>query len=149
MNEEYCVVRSVSIEAPVSLVWEGLTNPELTKKYYFESEAISDWKVGSSLVFKMPVDGKMVVAIKGVVLANQENSLLEHSCFSPEDENTPERHTKVTYRLTSSGGGTKLSLCQGEFRNEKARTHNQESWDKILQGLKSTVEARADEKSLP
>ena len=38
---------NISINAPVSAVWDALTKPEIIKQYFFGTEAKSDWKVGS------------------------------------------------------------------------------------------------------
>jgi uncharacterized protein YndB with AHSA1/START domain len=49
---------SITIHAPVSGVWEALTEPELIKQYLFGTEAVSDWKVGSSIAYKRVWEGK-------------------------------------------------------------------------------------------
>ena len=46
------------INVPVSKVWDALTNPDQIKKYFFGTNAISDWKVGSPLEFKGEWEGK-------------------------------------------------------------------------------------------
>lgn len=58
MSKKLVVEKSVKLNADLSNVWEALTNPEITKKYIFNCEAISDWKVGSPIIFKMTSDGK-------------------------------------------------------------------------------------------
>lgn len=43
---------AVQINADVSRVWEALTTPEIVKKYFFGVDVITDWKVGSPIVYK-------------------------------------------------------------------------------------------------
>jgi uncharacterized protein YndB with AHSA1/START domain len=43
---------NITIKADAARVWDALTNPELIKQYLFGTEAISDWKEGSSITYK-------------------------------------------------------------------------------------------------
>jgi uncharacterized protein YndB with AHSA1/START domain len=144
MSKNLIVEKSVTVKTDISNVWEALTNPEMTKKYFFNCEAISDWKVGSPIVFKMMTDGKEMVAVKGVITAIEPERLLEHTCFSPEFENEPSKHTTVSYKLSLENNVTELSVTQGDFgNNEVAYNHTDASWDTVLEGLKSVLEKSA------
>ena len=52
MKNELIVKKSIKVNADISAVWDALTNPEMTKKYFFDYEAISDWETGSVIEFK-------------------------------------------------------------------------------------------------
>ena len=52
------VEKTVELHADARTVWKALTDPELTRKYFFDCEAISDWEVGSELLFRMEVEGQ-------------------------------------------------------------------------------------------
>ncbi|MFQ5630456.1 MAG: SRPBCC domain-containing protein [bacterium] len=136
--------KSLHIKASISDVWEALTNPEMTVKYFFNCEAISDWKVGSLLLFKTIVEGEKITVVKGVVTAIEENALLEHTCYSAEFEHEPSKHTTVTYKFSSENGTTRLSVTQGRFEDEETCRHNDASWDKVLDGLKTLLEAQPE-----
>ena len=141
MSRHLVVEKSVALNADVAKVWEALTNPEITRKYFFNCEAISDWKAGSPIVFKMMSDGNEMVPVKGVITAIEPERLLEHTCFSPEFENVPSKHTTVTYKLSSENNVTELSVTQGDFGdNEVAYNHTDASWDTVLDALKSVLE---------
>ena len=43
---------SVKIKAPVNRVWNALINPALIKQYMFGTEVLSDWKNGSTIIWK-------------------------------------------------------------------------------------------------
>jgi uncharacterized protein YndB with AHSA1/START domain len=142
MSKKLVVKKSVTFNTDISNVWEALTNPEITKKYFFNCEAISDWKVGSPIIFKMTSGGKEIVAVKGIVTAIEQKRLLEYTCFAPEFENVPSKHTTVTYKLSSGNDITKLSVTQGDFGEEGTYNHTDVSWDKVLEGLKGILESQ-------
>ena len=61
MKKELIVKKTIILSAEVSKVWDALTNPEQTKQYMFGCEAISDWQIGSPLIWKGAADGKAYV----------------------------------------------------------------------------------------
>src|SRR5437870_4697257 len=108
MSNELIFKKSITINAPPSDVWEALTNPVLTKKYMFNCEAISDWKEGSSLIWKGAEDGKIYV--KGKIEKIIPQKLFRYTVISPEREDKPENYTTVTYELTQENGSTRLDV---------------------------------------
>ena len=52
MENKLVAKACVEINAPVTKVWDALTNTKLIKKYMFGTEAVSDWKEGSKIVWK-------------------------------------------------------------------------------------------------
>jgi len=49
---------STTVNAPASKVWDALTNPAIIKQYMLGTQVTSDWKVGSSIVYKGEWQGK-------------------------------------------------------------------------------------------
>jgi uncharacterized protein YndB with AHSA1/START domain len=43
--------KTITINAPTSKVWNTLTNPNLIKEWLFGTKVISDWKIGTSILF--------------------------------------------------------------------------------------------------
>ena len=74
MNNPLIVKNSITINVPVSKVWDALTNPEQTKKYMFGCQALSDWKKGSPLRWEMIYEGEPFVAVKGNIVEIFEES---------------------------------------------------------------------------
>lgn len=142
MSKELIVKKTVRIKASIPEVWEALTNPDLTEKYFFGCRASSDWKVGSPLIYNMPMDGKEITVVKGILTAIKKNALLVTTCFSPENENVLSKHTTVTYKFSSENSVTKLSVTQAYFEDEETYNHTDAGWDKVLEGLKTLVEKR-------
>jgi uncharacterized protein YndB with AHSA1/START domain len=57
MNHSLIVSKSVDINAEPSKVWNTLTNPDIIKEYLFGIETITDWKVGSEIIFQGEYEG--------------------------------------------------------------------------------------------
>ncbi len=76
MANELLVTSSITINAPISKVWDALINPEQTKIYMFGCEAISDWNVGSSLLWKGVWEGNEMVFVKGDIVQIEPETLL-------------------------------------------------------------------------
>ena len=53
-------VYEVYIRATPEEVWQALTDPELTKQYYYDNTVESDWKPGSPIVYRDP-DGTAAI----------------------------------------------------------------------------------------
>jgi uncharacterized protein YndB with AHSA1/START domain len=58
MNDKYVAKAKTTIHAPISKVWQALVNPEIIKQYLFNTDVISDWKVGSPVTYKGEWEGK-------------------------------------------------------------------------------------------
>jgi carbon monoxide dehydrogenase subunit G len=50
--KELKIKNTIDIEVPACVLWDILTNPEKTKIYMFGCEAVSDWKIGSELLWR-------------------------------------------------------------------------------------------------
>jgi uncharacterized protein YndB with AHSA1/START domain len=149
MNNPLVVKNTVTINASASKVWETLTSPEKTKQYMFGCEAISDWKVGSPLVWKMLNEGKEFIAVKGIILSIDAPSMLKYSVIDPhaDMEDVPENYLNVTYQLAGKDNHTILTVIQDGFENaanglkryEEANNKG-EGWNPILNEIKKVAE---------
>src|SRR5512136_2795733 len=104
MNKRLVAKQSVTINAPASKVWDALTNPAVIKRYMFGTNAISDWKEGSPIVFKGEWQGK-TYEDKGMILRLEPQRLLQYSHFSPLSglPDVLEHYHTVTVDLSSKG----------------------------------------------
>ena len=121
MNHKLKVKKTVEITASLMEVWEALTDRETIKKYFFGTEAISDWKEGSTLVFRGEWEGKSYED-KGTILEAIPGELLSYSYWSGFSglEDTSENYSKVSYTLEQTVDGTLLNLEQKGFADEEA-----------------------------
>lgn len=133
--------RSITINAPVAKVWAALRSPEMVKKYLFGTDVVSDWKVGSPIVFKGEWKGK-TYKDKGVILRLEPERLIQYSHWSNLSglPDTPENYHIVTFELSGQGSRTLLSLSQDNNPDEESREHSRKNWEMVLATLKSLLE---------
>src|SRR6185436_6585269 len=124
---------TVSIHSPASEVWEALTTPEIIKQYFFGTDAISDWKVGSPLIFKGEWQGKQYED-KGTILEIVPQKLFKYSYWSSMSgiEDKPENYVDVTYELSGQDDDVVLSVTQENIPDEKMKEHSEQNWNKVL-----------------
>ena len=130
------------VYAPASRVWAALTDPAVIERYMFGARVVTDWKPGSSIVWKGEYEGKPFED-KGEILEVEPEHRLKLTHFSPlsGDEDVPENYHTVTYELETDNGTTHVSLSQDNNPSAEAAEHSRANWEKMLSGLKATVEA--------
>ena len=149
MSKELIVKNDIIINAPAGKVWDALVNPEQTKKYMFGCETVSDWKPGSSLLWKGFHEGKEIVFVKGNILEIQPPKFLTYTTIDPLsniDDNS-ENYLTVTYSLSEENGATHLTVTQGDYakvaegdRRYAEAYNGGEGWSPILKAIKELVE---------
>ena len=132
---------AITINAPASKVWEALTTPAIIKQYFFGSDAVSDWKVGSPLIFKGEWQGKQYQD-KGTILESVPQKKFKYSYWSSMSgiEDKPENYVDVTYELTENNNATTFTVTQENIPDEKTKEHSEENWRKVLGDLKKLLE---------
>ena len=150
MSHPLIVKSTITIQASADKVWDALTNPAQTKKYMFGCEALSDWKVGSPLLWKGNFNGVELVAVKGSILKIQPGKYLAYTTIDPNNPSMPdlpENYLTVTYDLSEEGGQTLLTATQGDYStvadgdNRYKHTVDGGGWDPILVEIKKILEA--------
>jgi uncharacterized protein YndB with AHSA1/START domain len=141
MNKRLIAKASISINTPVSKVWDALTNPEVIKQYMFGTNVISDWREGCPIFWKGEWQGKKYED-RGVILKMETERLIQYSHFSPLSgkPDMPENYHTVTIELVSDGAETAVSLSQDNNETEQAREHSEENWKMMLASLKKLLE---------
>ena len=142
------VSNTIVIDASAVKVWDALVNPEQTKKYMFGCEAVSDWKPGSSLLWKGNYEGNEMVFVKGHIIDIEPGQYLSYTTIDPNAaiEDIPENYLTVTYTLEEINGHTVLTATQGDYSKvgdgENRYKHTMEGggWEPILVQIKSLVE---------
>ena len=151
MNQPLTVTNAITIQATAARVWDALTNPEMTKKYMFGCEALSDWRPGSPLLWKGNFNGLEMVAVKGKVVKIEPGKLLVYTTIDPNNPavpDLPENYLTVTYDLSEQNGHTLLTVAQGDYsmvaEGEKRyeETIAGGGWTPILVQIKELLEAK-------
>jgi uncharacterized protein YndB with AHSA1/START domain len=134
---------SETINASPYRVWEALTTPELIKKYFFNTNVITDWQVGGPIVFEGEWEGKSY-RDKGTILNYKEKELLKYTYWSSMSgtEDKPENYVIISYKLKGDYNSTTLTIVQENIPNEETKDHSMQNWKKVLGALKEMVEKR-------
>ena len=136
------VSKSVVINAPVSKVWDALTNPQIIKEYLFGTETITDWQVGSEIIFQGEYQGHKY-RDKGLVVENVNNRVLSYLYWTAFSglEDKPENYSLVTYGLSEEPNQhAKLTWTQKGFANDAGYNHSETGMDAFLQSIKQIIE---------
>lgn len=139
----------ITIDASAEKVWDALVNPQKTQQYMFGCETVSDWKIGSTLLWRGEYEGQDMIFVKGNIVDIQPEKLLSYTVIdpnNPELADIPENYLTVTYDLKEEEGSTFLTITQGDYAtvgNGKQRyedTVESGGWQSILDRIKELVE---------
>ncbi len=141
MDQELIATASTTIHAPAARVWEALTKPEIIKQYFFGSNIVTDWKVGSPIYYRGEWQGKPYED-KGVVKAFEPQRRLVATHWSPLSgmPDTPENYHTVSYILDGHGDTTDVTITQDHNASEEEKQHSEQNWKMVLEGLKKLLE---------
>ena len=119
------------------MVWEALTNPNITEQYWGNTRLESDWKVGSKLLFRR---GKQITD-EQTLLRIEPPKFLSYSFNPLFGEFAGEQPSRVTFELTSGNDVVKLVVTHDCFQfNSEVYLACLEGWPMIISSLKSLLE---------
>ena len=120
-------------------LWDALTSSEFSKRYWFDTELRSDWKVGSS--FALVMNGT-TTDVGEILEANRPRRLSYTFRHVLKDDLGAEPATKVVFRLEPHGDLVKLTLTHEGFADgSKLLDGISKGWPAILSNLKSLLES--------
>jgi len=127
MAKTFSNKKTVTIHAPVTDLWQALTDPEMIKHYFFGVETTGKWNEGNTIVYKGEWQGKKFEG-KGKVLQIETQKLLRHSYWS---------------KLTPENGSTKLTLTEENLTTKESKESSAKLWDMVFDSLKKLLERQA------
>lgn len=141
MERKLIARATAEIHAPLAKVWHAFVNAEIIREYMFGTHVISDWKVGSQIIWKGEWKGKAYTD-KGVILQVVDQKLLQYSHFSPLSglPEIPENFHIVTIQLKEKSNRVVVDLSQDNNTTEESRDHSQKNWEMMLNNLKEFLE---------
>jgi uncharacterized protein YndB with AHSA1/START domain len=133
-------VYQVFIKATPEQIWDAITKPEFTVRYFYGSSVDSTLEPGAPYLFRFG-DGQ--IGVDGEVLESDPPRLLRHTWRSLYDEETSgEPHSRVTWEIEPGEGGvTKLTVVHDELEQApKTALNVAGGWMYVLSGLKTLLE---------
>lgn len=130
-----------TIHAPIEKVWDGLTNPEMVKQYFFGTQLVTTWQPNSPIFFRGEWDGKPYED-KGIVLKFEANKTLTynyHSSWS-DLEDRPENRQIITYSVKSEGNSTILTISNRNIDALSKKIDSVKNWTSLTLALKKLME---------
>jgi uncharacterized protein YndB with AHSA1/START domain/DNA-binding transcriptional ArsR family regulator len=133
-------VYTVYIRAPREKVWDAITKPEFTRRYFFGSEPTSTWRPGDPWLSIEYGTGKPLV--DGKILECDKPRRLVHTWHVRYDAALEEEAaSRVTWELEETDGVTKLTAVHDGFApDSKVYDNVAGGWPLVLSGLKTLVE---------
>ncbi len=136
--------RSIVINAKAEIIWDVLINPDKIKQYLFGSEAITDWKVGSPVIFQRNSGGK-IYRDKGEILDIVPNKFLKFSYWSSQEgyNDIPENYSFITYTIETEKDNTiKLTYLREKIPIEFEQKNQERYLPGMLEKIKRLAEVK-------
>jgi DNA-binding transcriptional ArsR family regulator/uncharacterized protein YndB with AHSA1/START domain len=135
-------VYTTIIKTTPEKLWEALTTPQMTEKYYYGMRLKTDLVVGSSFNFVVPSGESLVTGTIVEIIPFQKLVTTFQGHFAPGMEG--DKPTRVTYEIQQVGECCQLTLIHDGFENETTTfTNVGGGWPGILSGLKTLLETGA------
>jgi uncharacterized protein YndB with AHSA1/START domain len=129
------------IETTPEKLWEALTSSEFSRRYWFGTELMTDWKVGSP--FALVMNGT-TTDVGEILEADPPRRLSYSFRHVLDDEMRNERPSKVVFTIEPHGKLAKLTLThEGFAEGSKLLDGISKGWPAIMSGLKSLLETGA------
>jgi uncharacterized protein YndB with AHSA1/START domain len=134
-------VYAVFIKASPEQIWEAITKPEFTTKYFYGSSIESTWEPGAPYAgwagdrSQQYVDGEVIEASPPHKLVTTWRAL-----YDPDTAAEP--YSRVTWEIEPAGEGvTKLTVVHDELEaSPKTAANVAGGWSYVLSGLKTLLE---------
>jgi uncharacterized protein YndB with AHSA1/START domain len=125
------------MRASRAAVWEALTNPEVTQRYWGGSRVESDWQVGAKLVYRR--DGE--VTDEHVLLECKPPERLVHTFHPVFGAYAAEAPSRVEIELEAARDMVRLTLVHDGFPpGSLTYAACREGWPRVLSNLKTLLE---------
>lgn len=114
-------------------LWDALTNPDMTEKYYYGSRVKAELRVGGKFAYTGPdgetnLDGEVLEVIPLKKLVTTFKAL-----WAPEGQTT-----RIMFEIEQKGDACKLTMTH--YDAAKSMAGVEEGWPLIVAGLKTLLE---------
>ena len=135
----------IYIHATAEEVWNGLVDPDVTRRYWFH-ENISDWEPGSEWLHRR-TDSEGTLDIVGQVYESDPPYRLVLSWAPPEATEQPIRISRVSFDLSEQddwpyGPWVGLRVLDSELEPDSEMLRSITfGWPAVFSGLKTAIES--------
>lgn len=134
-------VFEVELRASPERVWRAIVDGEITRTYFFGTRVESTFEPGAPIGY---VEDDGTLALEGTIVeVDPPRRLVATFVMTHHDEGRKEAPSRVTWSLEPRGDGCALRLVHDELEPGGVVSREVKwGWEKILNGLKTTLEAR-------
>jgi uncharacterized protein YndB with AHSA1/START domain len=127
----------VTVSATPEEVWRAITDPALTRGYYYGTDILSDWTVGAPWTSRSGDE----LYLEGEILEIDAPRRLVQTFHvaSTEEDAVNDAPSTVTWEVTPVGDATRVRVIH-DGMGEATRSYTEGGWEHILAGLKTLVE---------
>ncbi|MCI0157858.1 SRPBCC domain-containing protein [Leifsonia shinshuensis] len=147
----YVARAEVDVRAPRRAVWTVLTSSGANPEILMGAEVVSEWKLGSRIVWRGEWQGRAFEDHGRVIELDDRDEpwriVLTH--FSPlsGQPDVPENYHTLHFELEETPAGTHVTLDQDNNPTVEAAQHSQQTWETMLRGVKAVAERAASKRS--
>ena len=126
------------IRATPEKVWQALTDPAFTERYWYGTRVESDWQVGSPILFHKP-QGEPDT---GTVFVADRPRTLSFGWHVAWGDFAKEKDSRVTFTIEPDGDQVKLTLVHDDFEEGSKLMEQMQKggWPPILAALVEVLE---------
>ena len=140
MSATFTATTRLDLPAPPARVWAALTDPAMVRQYMFGAELTGAWVKGGTVTYRGEWDGAPFED-KGEIVEIDPPRLLKVNYYSAMggQPDTPENRQLITYELTPTGAGTRLTVSQDGNPSQEAATAAEGNWAMTMNTLKALL----------
>jgi uncharacterized protein YndB with AHSA1/START domain len=141
MTNQPILTVNTTVNAPISKVWDALTNPETVKQWFFGTNLKTTWAVGTPILWTGEWEGNPYED-KGIVLAYEHENFAKYNYWSSFSgtEDIPENYANISYQVSENEGITLLKITQDNFKDAEAMAHSENNWKPMMEEMKKLIE---------
>lgn len=140
MSATFTATTSLDLPASPAQVWSALTDPAMVRQYMFGAELSGDWVKGGVVTYRGEWDGNPFED-RGDILEIDPPHLIKVNYYSAMSgqPDTPENRQLISYALTPTGVGTRLTVSQAGNPTQEAAAAAEGNWVMTLEALKALL----------
>lgn len=141
--DRFTIEKNIIIKSSPENVFEMLTNSDEIIKYYPLNEVVSEWKVGSEVLYKGEINNNKFTDYGVInIITRPKKYMYTYWSDNHGTENTPENQITISYNLSKVQNGTKLELIQTNIHSkEMFEMMDTTVWPYLLNSLKTYIES--------